>query len=407
MEFNRLYFYTAIIKNWLPLLEKDEFKMVIINSLKYLVNLQKIRVYSYVIMLNHVHLIWELLENNGKEPPHASFMKFTSHHFLKLMRQQDPIGLKKYDSTTKTRRYQLWQRNSRATVLYTPDIIYQNNTYPSDTRSSIYDINQSPRTFMDGLSDYNYLESHIKNYQVINRSLEKPKFDIDLIITQESNSRANIEVTITALDTLYEQIILNIFPVETGIYNSAEITLPAGIDSLRNVVKDMRPAGGKPYNQYWTPGMSETFTTHWDMNELLNGNRIYDNNRLGIIAFVQNDENEVAKEVYQAIFAKLPVLDRTVITGIQDELNVKKFENATIYPNPAQNYFNVSLSDQLTMDLEWSILDQRGVELSSGTFISGESMFEIDTKSLSNGLYMFIVSGGKDFKYFRKVVVQR
>ncbi len=30
-------------------------------------------------MPNHLHIIWELLEYNGKEKPHASFMKYTSH----------------------------------------------------------------------------------------------------------------------------------------------------------------------------------------------------------------------------------------------------------------------------------------------------------------------------------------
>jgi len=125
------------------------------------------------------------------------------------------------------------------------------------------------------------------------------------------------------------------------------------------------------------------------------------------VAFVQNDVNQGTREVYQTVFEKLPVLQKTVITGLEDELNIKIIEAANIYPNPAKNYFNVSLSDQLTTDLAWRIIDQRGVELLSGTFESGEDYFEIDTKLLPNGLHMFIVSSGSDYNTIRKIVIQR
>ena len=79
MELETLYFYTATITNWKKLLAKDKYKDLIISSLKYLIEKKKIVVYGYVIMPNHIHLIWELLTMNGKEMPHASFMKYTSH----------------------------------------------------------------------------------------------------------------------------------------------------------------------------------------------------------------------------------------------------------------------------------------------------------------------------------------
>ena len=79
MELDKLYFYTATITNWRKLLEPDKYKNIIIDSLGYLVKAQKIKVYGFVIMPNHIHILWEFLELNGKEMPHASFMKYTSH----------------------------------------------------------------------------------------------------------------------------------------------------------------------------------------------------------------------------------------------------------------------------------------------------------------------------------------
>jgi len=59
MEIGVIYFYTASILDWIPLLQSEKFKKIILDSLIYLVKKDKIRVYGFVIMPNHIHLIWE------------------------------------------------------------------------------------------------------------------------------------------------------------------------------------------------------------------------------------------------------------------------------------------------------------------------------------------------------------
>ena len=73
VELDRLYFWTATINNWYKLLQEDALKEIIISSLKHLSTERKIEVYDFVIMPNHLHFIWQLLEMNGKEKPHTSF----------------------------------------------------------------------------------------------------------------------------------------------------------------------------------------------------------------------------------------------------------------------------------------------------------------------------------------------
>lgn len=129
MKLNRLYFYTASIVAWKPLLNPDKYKKVIVDSLKHLVNQNKLTVYSFVIMPNHIHLLWELLEMNGKEYPHASFMKFTSHKILHDLRANHPDVLERFEVNQISRDYQFWQRDALATELYTPNVIYQKLDY--------------------------------------------------------------------------------------------------------------------------------------------------------------------------------------------------------------------------------------------------------------------------------------
>jgi putative transposase len=112
MRLNKLYFFTATIIHWRELLLEDKYKDVIIDSLKNLVLRQKIRLYAYVIMPNHIHIVWEFLELNGKEYPHASLLKFTSHAIQKDLKINNLDLLRTYEIIDKTRKYQFWQRDS-------------------------------------------------------------------------------------------------------------------------------------------------------------------------------------------------------------------------------------------------------------------------------------------------------
>ncbi|MDN5286780.1 MAG: transposase [Mucilaginibacter sp.] len=129
MELNGVYFYTATILDWIPLLRQDKFKLIELNSLIYLVKKEKINVYGFVITPNHLHLIWSSLDMNGKEKPHASFMKFTGHQFLEELRNTDDQLLARFKSEINNRNYQFWQRNSLPIKILDQKILEQKLDY--------------------------------------------------------------------------------------------------------------------------------------------------------------------------------------------------------------------------------------------------------------------------------------
>lgn len=129
MDLNNVYFFTASIKDWIPLLRTDKFKLIVLNSLTYLIDKEKIKVYGFVIMPNHIHLIWENATMNGKEKPHASFMKFTGHQFLEELRKTDVKLLERFISDGNNRNYQFWQRNALPIKMYNRKILEQKLNY--------------------------------------------------------------------------------------------------------------------------------------------------------------------------------------------------------------------------------------------------------------------------------------
>jgi putative transposase len=126
---HEVYFWTATIKNWKHLLGNDEFKSVIIDSLKELVAREKIAVYAFAIMPNHIHLIWEMRALNGKEMPHASFNKFTAHQFQELLRQNHPKLLEPFKVEELERKYRFWQRNALAILMDSREKVFQKIEY--------------------------------------------------------------------------------------------------------------------------------------------------------------------------------------------------------------------------------------------------------------------------------------
>ena len=91
--------------------------MIVINSLQWLVQNNLVKIYSYVVMPTHIHLIWEQLCMNGKEYPKNSFEKFTAKTLVNKMKQmKDPL-LQNYAVTASDRQYNVWQRDPLAVQL--------------------------------------------------------------------------------------------------------------------------------------------------------------------------------------------------------------------------------------------------------------------------------------------------
>ena len=64
---NEIYFWSSTIKDWKHLLKEDEMKMIVIESFQWLVKHELVYIYGYVVMPNHIHVLWEQLKLNGKE----------------------------------------------------------------------------------------------------------------------------------------------------------------------------------------------------------------------------------------------------------------------------------------------------------------------------------------------------
>jgi putative transposase len=122
-------FYTATILEWKPLLSQDKYKQIIVESLKFLTVNKKITLYAFVIMNNHIHLIWQALPGFTPEMIQSGFMKFTARQIKLDLVKQHPLVLEKFKVDAKDREYQFWERDSFSFDLYTHDVFMQKLEY--------------------------------------------------------------------------------------------------------------------------------------------------------------------------------------------------------------------------------------------------------------------------------------
>jgi len=128
MEIGDIYFWTATINNWYHLLKEDSFKEVIIQSLNTLSEKGFIDVFAFVIMPNHIHLIWRSNSLNGKETAQGSFSKFTAHMFKKMLKDSN-AALLKYAVDAANKKYEFWQRDPLAIPIYSREVMQQKLNY--------------------------------------------------------------------------------------------------------------------------------------------------------------------------------------------------------------------------------------------------------------------------------------
>ena len=129
MELGKIYFWTATINQWKRLLKKDTYKQLITDSLQHLTDKGLIDVYAFVIMPNHIHLIWKMKALNGKESPHVSFLKFTAHEFKKKLKTENEDILELFAVKAVNKKYEFWQRDSLAIHVYSREMAIQKLNY--------------------------------------------------------------------------------------------------------------------------------------------------------------------------------------------------------------------------------------------------------------------------------------
>ena len=126
---NYIQFFTAVCTDWLSLLKNDECKDVIIRALKYRVQTNDVGVAGFVIMTNHIHIIWRMAAETQRENLQRDFLKITAKQIIDILQRSDTEMINKITVNLKDRKLQVWKRNSMSIDLYNEEFLLQKLNY--------------------------------------------------------------------------------------------------------------------------------------------------------------------------------------------------------------------------------------------------------------------------------------
>ncbi len=128
-RYYNLYFTTATILEWKYLLQEDAMKEIVIASLRFLTREKRAIIYEFVIMPNHLHLIWHIPEEHTLTEVKAALLSYTAHQFKKALQKHNPKALTHYLVNLVDRMYQFWERNALSIAIYQDAVFWQKVKY--------------------------------------------------------------------------------------------------------------------------------------------------------------------------------------------------------------------------------------------------------------------------------------
>ncbi len=163
---NGLYFLTFTVVGWIDVFSRKELRDVLIRSMDYCIRYKGLQVYAYVIMTNHLHVIWSATEGSGGLSSIVrDFKKHTAKEILKFIsgykesRSEWMNIIFRYHARYKSthKKYKVWRNSNRPIEILRPAFARQKLDY----------IHRNPVTAGIVEKEEHYLYSSARQYKNI------------------------------------------------------------------------------------------------------------------------------------------------------------------------------------------------------------------------------------------------
>jgi putative transposase len=124
MKTENLYFSTYTNLNLTSNLKDEEYQDIIVDSLRFLVNNGRVSIFGFVVMPNHIRLLWKMKDGQKLNEVQRDFLKFTEQMVqFKMLRSKGKIDPKLFFGGADNNR--VWKRNGTSVSLDSYEEIVQ------------------------------------------------------------------------------------------------------------------------------------------------------------------------------------------------------------------------------------------------------------------------------------------
>ncbi|TLP37576.1 REP-associated tyrosine transposase [Arcobacter arenosus] len=162
------HFVTCTVLHWIPIFTRIESTNIIFESLKYLQKSDNLKIYSYVILENHLHMI---ISSDDISKTMKKFKSFTAKELIKLLQKSnaktilDQLAFYKKAHKTQTT-YQVWQEGFQPKLIKDEKMMIERINY----------IHNNPikRGYIEKAKHWRY--SSARDYEDIEGLIEVERF---------------------------------------------------------------------------------------------------------------------------------------------------------------------------------------------------------------------------------------
>ena len=125
------HFITCTVLNWIPLFTRKESVEILIESFKYLQLTDNLKLYAYVILENHIHIVAQSDDINKSM---AKFKRHTARKLIMLLQKENVKTILEqlifYKKAHKSDRpYQLWQEGIQPKLIQSDSMMTSKINY--------------------------------------------------------------------------------------------------------------------------------------------------------------------------------------------------------------------------------------------------------------------------------------
>jgi putative transposase len=149
------------------LLKDDYYKEIISDSLAWLFEERRCTILGFVIMPNHIHLLWKMGDGYARAQVQGVLLSSTAHRFKEHLKKTNRSALADYFVGYSDRTYGFWERDSLVKECWSEPFLLQKLTYihqnPCQPHWRLANIPEdyfwsSARFYLEGTSSFHWLK---------------------------------------------------------------------------------------------------------------------------------------------------------------------------------------------------------------------------------------------------------
>jgi len=124
MDLKNTYFTTLAINNFVPVFEDyPECIDIVLDSFNNLTERKICTIYAFVIMRDHIHLVWEVHSNKDINDIITSFKKYTGRLISNYLRDLNEEYHNLFMSERQDRSFKIWKLTKGNIVIHSKDML--------------------------------------------------------------------------------------------------------------------------------------------------------------------------------------------------------------------------------------------------------------------------------------------